>query len=250
MKVRRALLSRARQDGRGRLRPRPRRPRRRDPVDRRHGPAAARVGRAGPRRLRRDRLPGDAGRPGEDAAPEDPRRHPGPARRARRTWRRSASHGIPPIDLVVVALYPFEATVARPGVTPAEAIEQIDVGGPTMIRAAAKNHGERRRRDRSRASTRAVLAELRASGGVLGDATRFRLAREAFRPDRAVRRRHRRVSGSGWADADAPARLAEFPAALTARGRARVARCATARTRTRRRRSTGSRARRRSAWPA
>ena len=51
-----------------------------------------------------------------------------------------ASHGIPPIDLVVVALYPFEATVARPDVALAEAIEQIDVGGPTMIRAAAKNH--------------------------------------------------------------------------------------------------------------
>ena len=49
-------------------------------------------------------------------------------------------HGIPPIDLVVVALYPFEATVANAGVTLAEAIEQIDVGGPTMIRAAAKNH--------------------------------------------------------------------------------------------------------------
>jgi len=49
-------------------------------------------------------------------------------------------HGIPPIDLVVVALYPFEATIAKPGVTRAEAVEQIDVGGPTMIRAAAKNH--------------------------------------------------------------------------------------------------------------
>src|SRR5207247_8853324 len=49
-------------------------------------------------------------------------------------------HGIPPIDLVVVLLYPFEATVARPGVTLDDAIEQIDVGGPTMIRAAAKNH--------------------------------------------------------------------------------------------------------------
>src|SRR5207244_12528474 len=46
---------------------------------------------------------------------------------------------IPPFDLVVVALYPFEQTVASPGVTAAEAIEQIDVGGPTMIRAAAKN---------------------------------------------------------------------------------------------------------------
>ena len=47
---------------------------------------------------------------------------------------------IPPIDLVVVNLYPFEATIARDGVTIAEAIEQIDVGGPSMLRAAAKNH--------------------------------------------------------------------------------------------------------------
>jgi phosphoribosylaminoimidazolecarboxamide formyltransferase/IMP cyclohydrolase len=48
--------------------------------------------------------------------------------------------GIPPIDLVVVNLYPFEATIAREGVTVPEAIEQIDVGGPSMLRAAAKNH--------------------------------------------------------------------------------------------------------------
>jgi phosphoribosylaminoimidazolecarboxamide formyltransferase/IMP cyclohydrolase len=48
--------------------------------------------------------------------------------------------GIAPIQLVVVNLYPFEATVAREGVTDAEAIEQIDIGGPTLIRAAAKNH--------------------------------------------------------------------------------------------------------------
>jgi phosphoribosylaminoimidazolecarboxamide formyltransferase/IMP cyclohydrolase len=47
---------------------------------------------------------------------------------------------IPPIDLVVVNLYPFEATIAREGVTIAEAIEQIDIGGPSMLRAAAKNH--------------------------------------------------------------------------------------------------------------
>src|SRR6267378_1134021 len=47
---------------------------------------------------------------------------------------------IPPIDLVVVNLYPFEATIAKEGVTIAEAIEQIDVGGPSMLRAAAKNH--------------------------------------------------------------------------------------------------------------
>jgi len=91
-----------------------------------------------------------------------------------------AQHGIPPIDLVVVALYPFEATVARPGVTPAAAIEQIDVGGPTMIRAAAKNHAAVAVvTDPSQYA--GVVAELRASGGALGDATRARLAQEAFR---------------------------------------------------------------------
>src|SRR6202011_2881927 len=48
--------------------------------------------------------------------------------------------GFEPIDLVVVNLYPFEATVEKPGVTLAEAIEQIDIGGPSMIRSAAKNY--------------------------------------------------------------------------------------------------------------
>lgn len=48
--------------------------------------------------------------------------------------------GIPPVDLVVVNLYPFEQTIRREGVTVSEAIEQIDVGGPSMLRAAAKNH--------------------------------------------------------------------------------------------------------------
>jgi phosphoribosylaminoimidazolecarboxamide formyltransferase/IMP cyclohydrolase len=89
-------------------------------------------------------------------------------------------HGIPPIDLVVVALYPFEETVAKPGVTLAEAIEQIDVGGPAMIRAAAKNH------DAVAVVThpsqyRAIVDELQVSGGSLGAPTRARLAREAFR---------------------------------------------------------------------
>lgn len=49
-------------------------------------------------------------------------------------------HGILPIDLVVVNLYPFEATIAKPGCTCEEAIEQIDIGGPSMLRSAAKNH--------------------------------------------------------------------------------------------------------------
>ena len=51
-----------------------------------------------------------------------------------------AEHGILTFELVVVNLYPFEATIRKPGVTLEEAIEQIDIGGPTMVRAAAKNH--------------------------------------------------------------------------------------------------------------
>ena len=49
------------------------------------------------------------------------------------------AHGIAPIDVVAVNLYPFRETVARPGVTPGEAVEQIDIGGPSMLRSAAKN---------------------------------------------------------------------------------------------------------------
>jgi phosphoribosylaminoimidazolecarboxamide formyltransferase/IMP cyclohydrolase len=90
-----------------------------------------------------------------------------------------AEHGILPIDLVVVALYPFEATVARPGVTPAEAVEQIDVGVPAMIRAAAKNHASVAVVT-DPGQYRGVLDELTEHGG-LSDATRLRLAREAFR---------------------------------------------------------------------
>jgi phosphoribosylaminoimidazolecarboxamide formyltransferase / IMP cyclohydrolase len=89
-------------------------------------------------------------------------------------------HGIPAIDLVVISLYPFEATVARPGVTPEEAIEQIDIGGPAMIRAAAKNHAAVAVvTDASQYAT--VLGELRTSHGALSEATRRGLAREAFR---------------------------------------------------------------------
>src|SRR5277367_7110295 len=51
-----------------------------------------------------------------------------------------SAHGITPIDLVIVNLYPFEQTVARPGVSLHDAIENIDIGGPSMLRSAAKNH--------------------------------------------------------------------------------------------------------------
>ena len=87
-------------------------------------------------------------------------------------------HSIAGIDLLVVNLYPFERTVARPDCDLATAIENIDIGGPAMLRAAAKNHawvtvvvdaGD----------YPAVLEELRTSGAV-GPATRFRLAARAF----------------------------------------------------------------------
>jgi phosphoribosylaminoimidazolecarboxamide formyltransferase/IMP cyclohydrolase len=55
--------------------------------------------------------------------------------------RRHGAARHPPIDLVVVNLYPFRETVAKPGCTLDDAIENIDIGGPTMVRAAAKNHG-------------------------------------------------------------------------------------------------------------
>ena len=88
-------------------------------------------------------------------------------------------HGIEPLELVVANLYPFEQTVAREGVSRDEALEQIDIGGPTMIRAAAKNYPHRTvvvNPDRYRG----VLEELRSSGGTISEATRLELAREAF----------------------------------------------------------------------
>ena len=84
-------------------------------------------------------------------------------------------HGIAPIDLVVVALYPFEQTVARADATRAEAIEQIDIGGPAMIRSAAKNYAGVAVVTAA-SQYQPVLDELRASGVSIGEATRYRLA--------------------------------------------------------------------------
>ncbi|WP_116368935.1 bifunctional phosphoribosylaminoimidazolecarboxamide formyltransferase/IMP cyclohydrolase [Parahaliea mediterranea] len=90
-----------------------------------------------------------------------------------------AEHGINGIDMVVVNLYPFEATVAKPGCTLEDAIENIDIGGPTMVRAAAKNHrfvnivvnaGD----------YDAILNEMRANDGATSLDTRFDLAIKAY----------------------------------------------------------------------
>ncbi|MDR0673393.1 MAG: bifunctional phosphoribosylaminoimidazolecarboxamide formyltransferase/IMP cyclohydrolase [Zoogloeaceae bacterium] len=89
------------------------------------------------------------------------------------------THDIPTIDLVCVNLYPFKATVARPGVTLAEAIENIDIGGPAMVRSAAKNFtGVAIVTDPSDYAK--VLEEMKANDGALNLATRFDLARKAF----------------------------------------------------------------------
>lgn len=69
-----------------------------------------------------------------------PRIHGGILARREIDGAAMAQHGIRPIDLVVVNLYPFEQTVARPDCTPEIAIENIDIGGPTLLRSAAKNH--------------------------------------------------------------------------------------------------------------
>jgi phosphoribosylaminoimidazolecarboxamide formyltransferase / IMP cyclohydrolase len=89
------------------------------------------------------------------------------------------AEGIDPIDLVCVNLYPFERTVATPDVTETEAIENIDIGGPTMIRAAAKNHRHVAVIVKPE-SYDAVLAELEDSGGQISSETRHWLANEAF----------------------------------------------------------------------
>lgn len=89
-----------------------------------------------------------------------------------------AEHGIVPIDLVVVNLYPFRETIAKPGVTEAEAVENIDIGGPAMVRAAAKNFKDvvivtypHRYKD---------LINMLQDTGDVDQATRKELAAEAF----------------------------------------------------------------------
>ncbi|HJV67065.1 MAG TPA: bifunctional phosphoribosylaminoimidazolecarboxamide formyltransferase/IMP cyclohydrolase [Geomonas sp.] len=88
-------------------------------------------------------------------------------------------HGIEPIDMVVVNLYPFEATVAKEGCTMEDAIENIDIGGPTMLRSAAKNN-----RDVTvivdHADYDRVLDEMKNSGGSVSRETNFKLAVKVY----------------------------------------------------------------------
>jgi phosphoribosylaminoimidazolecarboxamide formyltransferase/IMP cyclohydrolase len=114
--------------------------------------------------------------------------------------RTMADHGIAPIDLVAVNLYPFEEAAAKPGGTLEEAIENIDIGGPSLLRSAAKNH-------RSVAVVvdpddyGRVLEEMRASKGEVSEQTRRELAVKVYahtsRYDAAIAGHLSRVYGAG-----------------------------------------------------
>ncbi len=90
-----------------------------------------------------------------------------------------AEHGIEPIDLLAVNLYPFAATVARPDCTFEDAVENIDIGGPAMVRAAAKNHA-RLTVVVDPLDYGAVLAEIDRGNGGVSTETRLKLATKAF----------------------------------------------------------------------
>jgi len=90
-----------------------------------------------------------------------------------------AAHGIEPIDMVVVNLYAFEKTAAQPGVAFGHLIENIDIGGPSMVRSAAKNFEDVAIVTRV-ADYTSIAAELAANNGALGRETRWQLAKQAF----------------------------------------------------------------------
>jgi len=152
--------------------------------------------------------------------------------------RAIADHGIPPIDLVCVNLYEFEKVAAKKDAPLEELIENIDIGGPTMIRAAAKNWQDVAVVTAA-SDYAAIIAELHGNGGVLSSDTQWRLAKKAFATtaayDRAVSARLAEIPPTGDVlpanlDIRAPRKLAlrygENPhqsAALYASGRGGIA---------------------------
>jgi phosphoribosylaminoimidazolecarboxamide formyltransferase/IMP cyclohydrolase len=111
-----------------------------------------------------------------------------------------AEHGIRPIDMVVVNLYAFEKTAARPGVHLEELIENIDIGGPSMIRSAAKNYQDVAVVT-SPADYDSIADEMQKSGSELSAATKWRLAQKAFATtaayDSSIASTLERASGDG-----------------------------------------------------
>src|ERR1700692_1901998 len=111
-----------------------------------------------------------------------------------------AEHGIAPIDMVVVNLYAFEKTAAKPGVKFEELIENIDIGGPSMIRSAAKNFQDVAVVT-SPSDYDSIADELQRSKGALSKETKWRLAQKAFATtaayDSAIASTLERVSANG-----------------------------------------------------
>jgi phosphoribosylaminoimidazolecarboxamide formyltransferase/IMP cyclohydrolase len=127
----------------------------------------------------------------------------------------AAKHGIEPIDMVVVNLYAFEKTAAKVGVTLGEVIENIDIGGPSMVRSAAKNF-EDVAIVTAPEDYAALGEELKASGGALSLETRWRLAQAAFAAtaayDTAIANTLERIATAAM---DEPVKMGdEFPKAL------------------------------------
>src|SRR5438874_9976871 len=131
-----------------------------------------------------------------------PKVHGGILHRRENPKHRSAiaEHGIEPIDMVVVNLYAFEKTAAKPGVHFEELIENIDIGGPSMIRSAAKNF-QVVAVVTSPVDYDAIVEELSKSGGELSSATKWRLAQKAFATtaayDSAIASTLERISANG-----------------------------------------------------
>ncbi len=118
-------------------------------------------------------------------------------------------HDIQPIDMVVVNLYPFEATVAKGDCTLEEAIENIDIGGPTMLRSAAKNHPDVTVIT-DPADYANVLAELQASNGAVSKETNFKLAVKVYQRTAAYD-----AAISNWLGCRTGAETAPYPDTLT-----------------------------------
>ena len=239
---------RARQDGSGGVRARARGPRRRDPLDGRHGRACS-ASRAcpwstWPRSRASRRCSTDGSRrctPRSTAASSRAGTVP-------RTWRRSRRTASGPSTSSPSRLYPFEATVARPGVTLEEADREHRHRRPQHDPRRGEESRERRRRHGSRASTRPCSRSCARHGGALSPETRYRLAFEAFRRtaqyDAAIAAYLREPGATGVARNEmAGATESRFPArGCTSRARS-CRSCATARTRIRPRRSIDSPAR-------
>jgi len=128
-----------------------------------------------------------------------------------------AEHGIQPIDMVVVNLYAFEKSAAQPGVAFGHLIENIDIGGPSMVRSAAKNFEDVAIVTRV-ADYPALIEELKAARGGLTRATRWSLAKQAFATtaayDTAIANTLEKIAEAPAAESPAVADATAFPAAL------------------------------------